>query len=182
MESQNTYHLPLDIKNIEAVASDPRTHNKSVSKEGYSYDLTNAIDFLCKEGSPIKAALEGKVVFIQDGITNSWHEWRVPPEDVLKESEQDGNFVLIEHGNREFSSYSHLMNKGIKVKVGDYVKTGQIIGESGDTGWSIKPHLHYVTRRFLYPMPRKDFESLETTWIPKDAEWIKKKLEEKNNG
>jgi murein DD-endopeptidase MepM/ murein hydrolase activator NlpD len=167
MISQNEYFLPLNGSDMIRTASDSRTHRRYTSKNGETYDLTHAIDFLCNEGSSVKAALEGKVVFIQDGITKNWDKWDIPPEKVMQEDEQDGNYVFIEHANKEFSIYSHLIPKEISVKVGDYVKTGQVIGKSGNTGWSIKPHLHFMVRRFTKPKPHRDFESLEINWRKK---------------
>ncbi|GAA2104890.1 M23 family metallopeptidase [Streptomyces albiaxialis] len=55
-----------------------------------------------------------------------------------------GNAIVIKHGNGSYSQYAHL--KGVKVKPGQQVKTGQKIGLSGNTGNSSGPHLHFEIR------------------------------------
>jgi murein DD-endopeptidase MepM/ murein hydrolase activator NlpD len=55
-----------------------------------------------------------------------------------------GNAVVIKHGNRTYSQYAHLSR--IDVKVGQVVKTGQVIARSGNTGNSSGPHLHFEIR------------------------------------
>ena len=64
-----------------------------------------------------------------------------------------GNFVKIDHPGPYASSYSHMHR--IKVKRGQTVKQGQIIGTVGSTGMSTGPHLHYQfwkNGRFVDPM------------------------------
>jgi hypothetical protein len=54
-----------------------------------------------------------------------------------------GNAVFIQHREHEVSVLAHLKLGSMKVKVGDKVKTGQIIGLCGNSGNSSEPHLHY---------------------------------------
>jgi len=54
-----------------------------------------------------------------------------------------GNSVVIDHGNGEFSMYAHLKRGSVQVKTGDAVKAGQQIALVGNTGNSPIPHLHY---------------------------------------
>lgn len=55
-----------------------------------------------------------------------------------------GNMVEINHGNGLASRYGHLSQIG--VKVGQFVRIGEVIGRIGSTGRSTGPHLHYETR------------------------------------
>jgi murein DD-endopeptidase MepM/ murein hydrolase activator NlpD len=52
--------------------------------------------------------------------------------------------VDIDHGNGLSTRYGHLSS--IDVRVGQSIRTGQIIGKIGSTGRSTGPHLHYETR------------------------------------
>ena len=54
-----------------------------------------------------------------------------------------GNFVLIDHGDGEFSLLVHMKPGSVRVKAGDRVSAGQQIGQIGFAGDSIFPHLHY---------------------------------------
>jgi len=55
-----------------------------------------------------------------------------------------GNMVEINHGNGLATRYGHLSE--IKVKIGQFVRIGEIVGKIGSTGRSTGPHLHYETR------------------------------------
>jgi murein DD-endopeptidase MepM/ murein hydrolase activator NlpD len=52
--------------------------------------------------------------------------------------------VEIDHGNGLATCYGHLSR--IDVKVGQWVRIGQVVGLIGSTGHSTGPHLHYETR------------------------------------
>jgi murein DD-endopeptidase MepM/ murein hydrolase activator NlpD len=54
-----------------------------------------------------------------------------------------GNYVIIRHAGGEYSQYAHLKQGSVKVKAGDKVKRGQVIGQLGHTGNSTEPHLHF---------------------------------------
>jgi murein DD-endopeptidase MepM/ murein hydrolase activator NlpD len=54
-----------------------------------------------------------------------------------------GNAVIIRHRENEVSVLAHLKLDSIKVKVGDKVARGQLIGLCGNSGNSSEPHLHY---------------------------------------
>lgn len=54
-----------------------------------------------------------------------------------------GNFVKIQHNSKYSSRYLHMKYGSIKLKVGDKVKKGQIIGYMGSTGYSTGNHLHF---------------------------------------
>lgn len=54
-----------------------------------------------------------------------------------------GNYVIIDHGNSEFSEISHFRQDSIMVREGDKVVTGQLLGYCGNSGLSISPHIHY---------------------------------------
>ncbi|MET7360617.1 M23 family metallopeptidase [Streptomyces sp. NPDC005562] len=55
-----------------------------------------------------------------------------------------GNAIVIKHSNGTFSQYAHLSR--IDVRVGQTVGTGQHIAQSGNTGNSSGPHLHFEIR------------------------------------
>ena len=54
-----------------------------------------------------------------------------------------GNCVVINHGNSEFSFLAHMQKGSVRVKSGDRVKQGQVIGLLGSSGRAQAPHLHY---------------------------------------
>ena len=54
------------------------------------------------------------------------------------------NGVSIDHGEGEYSWYVHAKKGSIKVKQGDVVKQGQLLGTVGNSGGSAIPHLHFT--------------------------------------
>ncbi len=89
----------------------------------------NGVDLRASIGTPVKAAKSGKVIGTGD-------------TDKECAGVSYGKWVLIEHPNNLTTLYAHLSL--IKATKGDDVTVGQIIGYSGDTGYSTGPHLHFT--------------------------------------
>ncbi|KKT74971.1 MAG: Peptidase, M23/M37 family [Parcubacteria group bacterium GW2011_GWB1_44_7] len=89
----------------------------------------NGVDFRASIGTPVKAALEGKVRGVGD-------------TDQVCPSASYGKWVLIEHNNGLSTLYAHLSL--IKVSEGEQVATGAVLGYSGATGYATGPHLHFT--------------------------------------
>ena len=54
-----------------------------------------------------------------------------------------GNHVVVDIGQGRFAFYAHMQPGSLKVKVGDKVTTGQVLGLLGNTGNTDTPHLHF---------------------------------------
>ncbi len=54
-----------------------------------------------------------------------------------------GNAIIIDHKNGEYSLLCHFKHNSIRVKVGDTVKQGTVIGLCGNTGNTFQPHIHF---------------------------------------
>ena len=66
-----------------------------------------------------------------------------------------GNYIDIKHENDEYTWYEHLEYDGVIVKVGQYVKQGQVMGYSGSTGLTDEPHLHFQVNRYYGDAPEE---------------------------
>jgi len=54
-----------------------------------------------------------------------------------------GNAIIIDHQNGEYSLICHFKYNSIKVKVGDKIKQGGVLGLCGNTGNTTQPHIHF---------------------------------------
>lgn len=86
------------------------------------------VDFRASIGTPVKAALAGVVV----GSGNT---------DSIPGCYSYGKWIMIRHSNGLSTLYAHLSLP--IVTVGSTVTTGQLIGYSGNTGYTTGPHLHF---------------------------------------
>ena len=92
-------------------------------------------------GEPIHSVADGKVVEALDGIReNIPHSGKYAVS--LNFINAGGNHVVVDIGNNRYVFYAHMRPETLTVKVGDQVKTGQILGHVGNTGSSTEPHLH----------------------------------------
>jgi murein DD-endopeptidase MepM/ murein hydrolase activator NlpD len=57
------------------------------------------------------------------------------------------NVVRILHDDGTYAIYAHLNWNSIRVRVGDVVERGEYIADSGNTGYSSGPHLHFAVVR-----------------------------------
>ncbi len=95
-------------------------------------------------GQPVYAAGAGRVADAHDGEPD---DRRVNRAELAKrETAIGGNYVVIDHLNGEYSWFGHLKNGSVKVKPGQMVKQGEVIGQIGASGDSLFPHLHYELR------------------------------------
>ena len=94
----------------------------------------HAVDWQMPEGTPVLAARAGVVVGTKDDSSAGG------PDRVFENS---ANYIMIQHSDGTIGNYAHLLKHGVKVKVGQTVNTGDVIGLSGNTGFSSGPHLHF---------------------------------------
>jgi len=124
-------------------------YHYEVPSQRYAYDLVQIKDGFSYQGDAAKnesyyafgqdvfAPQAGTVVQVVNDIPDN------EPVGTMNEEKPAGNVVVIDHGGGEFSYLAHLMNGSAKVKVGDSVKQGDLIGLCGNSGNSSEPHLHY---------------------------------------
>lgn len=93
-----------------------------------------AVDFPVPVGTPIYAAREGIVV----GSEGSSNLGGGTPE-----YRKFANYVIIEHSDGTMGNYYHLKQGGAVAVIGQKVAKGDLIGYSGNTGYSSGPHLHF---------------------------------------
>ncbi len=97
-----------------------------------------AIDIGMPIGTGIRAARGGEVVSVQDSFGEGGNS-------VAYRSQTNSVYVL--HGDGTFGVYAHLRRGSALVRPGQRIQVGQIIAQSGNTGYSTGPHLHFAVLR-----------------------------------
>jgi len=142
-KSRNIYQLPFPKNTpIDGIETGGPSHTGP---------FRGALDFIVPLGTEILAPLDGEVVEVVDGNSRFG-----PSPDFVN----DLNYITIRHSNGEFSQPAHLEMGSAKVKVGDRVVAGQVLGVTGNSGWMDKPHLHLLVYR-SDPNHPKGFKGLK---------------------
>ena len=94
------------------------------------------------EGEDALAVANGVVVATKDSIPENVPGVMSRAVPITLET-VGGNHVIIDIGGGYYAFYAHLKPGSLKVKKGDRVKRGQVVGLVGNSGNSTEPHLHF---------------------------------------
>ncbi len=119
----------------ESWVSSSFSHNRLHPLLGYRRPHPG-VDISAAQGSPVVATGGGRVAFA--GTRSGY-----------------GGFVEIDHGDGYQTRYAHLRN--LRVRVGQKVRRGEVIGEVGRTGLTTGPNLHYEIRRDDRPVNPQNY-------------------------
>lgn len=133
LRSQINYkNLPKNIPGLLATPVPGRVTQEHGStkfaRSAYKSQWHNGTDFAASIGTPVISAAEGVVVSTDN-------------QDLYCRKGAYGKYVAIKHYNGLTTLYAHLSL--YKVREGDKVERGQIIGYSGNTGYATGSHLHF---------------------------------------
>ncbi|HJR34619.1 MAG TPA: M23 family metallopeptidase [Gemmatimonadales bacterium] len=93
-------------------------------------------------GQDALAVGEGTVVAVKDGIPENVPGVNSRAVPITLET-VGGNHVILDLGGGRYAFYAHLQPGSLRVKLGDRVRTGQVLGLVGNSGNSTEPHLHF---------------------------------------
>lgn len=99
------------------------------ARTAYRTGYHNGVDFRARVPTPVFSIEDGVVIAVDNNDRSSWQKY------------QYGKYVLVEHDNNLTSIYAHLSSQA--VQVGQRVTRGQMVGYTGNTGFSTAPHLHF---------------------------------------
>jgi peptidase M23-like protein len=106
---------------------------------------------------PVLASAAGTVVDIQDGLPNNPDIPKPPPIPPIEDTV--GNHIVLKVSPGVFLLYAHLDRGSLKVKLGEHVRRGEVLGLIGTSGNSTVPHLHFqvMTTRTFFPTDSPPF-------------------------
>lgn len=131
---EQPYRLPYALSSSARVSQafpDTKTHADIASQ--------HAIDFVMPIGTDVFAAREGVVIEVASDFFENGTNLSVdgPRANVVRVLHDDGTMAL----------YVHLNWNTIRVVPGQRVSRGEYLADSGNTGFSTGPHLHFVVQR-----------------------------------
>ena len=120
--------FPAGQSYLVSQASGGTTHNDAANR--------HAVDLAMPEGAPVLAVKAGLVMEAEDGYQGGGTD--------MEKYVHRANRVLLVHDDGRMTLYAHLEPGSVTVRAGDRVRRGQLIGRSGNTGFSSGPHLHFA--------------------------------------
>jgi Peptidase family M23 len=127
-------------------------------------------------GAEILAAADGVVTQTKDGIPQNIPN--KPPVVPITLETIGGNHVITEIGDGLYAFYAHMQPGSLRVKVGDKVRRGQVLGLLGNSGNSTEPHLHFhicnanselACEGLPYAFAEYELEGKGGSWKPSDS-------------
>ncbi len=172
------------------------SHSWSIPTQRYAYDFvitdeegktcsgdpTVLANYFCY-GQDVLAPADGIVVAAKDNYKDSRTFGNGRTDPFIKDIR--GNYIVIKHGNKEYSVIAHLMPRSLKVKIGDGVKSGEVIAKCGNSGNTTEPHIHFQIQegrsflasaglpiyfRDIQQEPIKNYHSVDPRPLPKPFE------------
>ena len=101
----------------------------------FSHQNEDSLDFTMPVGTEVVAARNGIVIKVVEKNNGNCPE---------RKCAEFNNYIIVYHNDGTFAKYVHLKMNGITVKEGDIVKENDLLGYSGNVGWSSGPHLHFM--------------------------------------
>jgi hypothetical protein len=142
-----SFHLPFEDKWLVGCADESLHHASPL--ERFALDFVVVDETGCSHqgegkentdyyafGMPVLAPADGVVTDVVTGIRDN-SPGSINPSCAI------GNAVFLMHQEHEVSVLAHLQQGSIRVKCGERVKQGQVLGFCGNSGYSFQPHIHF---------------------------------------
>ena len=132
------------------VDRDPGSGARDFTCGGLSYDGHKGTDFALatmarmRAGVDVLASAPGIVTGLRDGVEDRVYG---PDNAAAVKGRECGNGVVLRHEDGWETQYCHLKNGSVRVRKGDRVDSGTVLGQVGISGKAQFPHVHLSVRR-----------------------------------
>lgn len=166
------------IQNYVDVDASSREHDYSCGV--LSYDGHKGTDFRIPwadylAGVEVVAAAPGTVLRVRDGVPD--RDYRESKNAV--DGIEAGNAVIIRHEDGLATIYAHMKRGSVRVRPGDKVKRGQVLGLVGLSGKTVFPHVHFGVMRkdkIICPFLGEQASALGQCGVPAQSLWTREAL------
>lgn len=142
------YHLPYSRGATFTIS---QGYQGAVSHQGKF-----ALDFRMPSGTAIYSAREGTVFKVVENNSQSYAS-----QDCAKYD----NYIIINHPDGSFAKYAHIGKDRASVVKGDVISVGQLIGYTGNTGWTGIPALHFE----VFVQKEQEQKTIKTNFLTGDG-------------
>lgn len=132
---RNPQRFAIDFNKVDA--------DGNILPNPFPNEITNKMFY--SYGAEVLAVADGVVAFVKDGIPENVPQASGETKPAVPTTREtvSGNWISIDLGKNRYAFFAHLQPGSIRVKVGDRVRKGQVIGLLGNSGNSVSPHLHF---------------------------------------
>jgi hypothetical protein len=126
-----------------------------------------AVDIMMPEGTPVHAARAGTVLEVENDFFKSGQQQAYADK---------ANSIRILHDDGSMAVYAHLALEQARVQPGSKVRAGDLIGFSGNTGFTSGPHLHFAVQinqgMELVSVPFQFLDAKRSPFQPQLGDWL----------
>lgn len=136
-------------------------------------------------GQRIRSPLPGTVLIVRGNLPDKGID---DGNLGTKPDASSGNYVVLDIGNDTRLEFQHMRSESLQVAAGDKIKTGDTLGQVGNSGRTVSPHLHLQARRAsdrqsmpiflknvrvrLNPVNEDPWQRDLTTWAPREGYFV----------
>lgn len=163
-KNKKEYIFPLKGSWLVFGNWDDAYNHRTMHSQEFGFDLVQLNDNLQFEqtfekpneefkcyNEDLLAVADGEVIDCFDGVPENPSAIKMISNEEKREIIEksgfvpviSGNYAIIKHAPNEYSFYAHIKNSTLKIKKGENVTQGQVIGKLGNSGNSTGPHLHF---------------------------------------
>lgn len=132
---RNAQRFGIDFKKVDA--------GGNVLPSPFPDEITNKMFY--GYGAEVLAVADAKVATVRDGIPENIPQasGEIKPAVPITRETVSGNWISLDLGKSRYAFYAHLQPGSIRVRQGERVRKGQVLGLLGNSGNSVGPHLHF---------------------------------------